>query len=202
MKRPCKIFLNWNSITKSFWYYDKVTQKEIEITNPVKFYPFAMYHTIRGFSKEHQRSIWANEVKSLKDILNIQTGVKDNNDNYIDIYNGTYNKETKLEIEALGAHYILSVYAITANGAYVNFQLRKEQVATFIGLNRSKGVQMNQWVSIYKASERTFIQNDTESTYYVPLFKNIEPVSNVSERDIVKIRIKHFTYMKEYFRNS
>ena len=200
MTNPCKVFLTWNSRLKAFTYYDKERREEITINNPVEFYPFAMYNTIKGFSDTHQRNIWSNEVKDHRDTLKVVTGVKDANDNWKELYVGPYNKK---RIEELGAYFVKSVYAVSSKGTLVNFQLRKEQIGLFLGLNKAKGTELNQWTKMFKATERTFVNpSGKNDKYWVPFFKKIETISTVTQRVIDDIKLNFYNYKLEYLRRK
>lgn len=202
MKNPCKIFLEWNSIEQTFSFYDKDKGKDIFITKPIVFYPFATYHVIKGFSTEHQRSICSNEISSIKkDILNVYTFAKDETGNYITLYKGNYNKEA---IEALGGRYMLSIYAISSNGTLVNFSLQGEQISSFLALRNNDIGMLNNWVSMNDTLKRTYVNPDTgkSSNYYIPKFESLNHDAPIDIKEKVEKIKEQFRYMKVYLENN
>ena len=129
---PAKKFIKYSS-TKSFFYYDK--QKEDNVQMPDKFYviPLDSLATVTGWSDDSMSSIYSNEVRSVaKDELNVRSFKGG------EIAKGLWSN-IKEKVKVKGGNFTTSMYcALIENGKVtelVNLHLSKSALAPLFDID-------------------------------------------------------------------
>lgn len=101
---PVQKYLKWKGSEGKLIYWDKDNEKEVEIVDP-EFIVLDELSTIRGYSEEYEKPIYANEVRSLRtEKLFVTAGGKE-------IVHGVYD-EIKDTIKAKGGRFAKNCYIL------------------------------------------------------------------------------------------
>jgi len=148
MSNPAKTFLEWKSKTKSFSYWNKEQEKEIEQTLPFKFLLLDELHTVGGWHDSSQSRIHSNEVKFIGKQELIVKAFKGGT-----LVKGVYS-EIKDKAKNCGGHYLKSIYIMLSDGSLSNIKLKGSAVkewGDFTQANRSK--LSSNWIEINGAKD-------------------------------------------------
>lgn len=63
---PAQKFFKWRGSTGDLVWYDRDSEKEIEVKRPFRFIVLDRLSTIKGYNKDTESGIWSNEVKNIK----------------------------------------------------------------------------------------------------------------------------------------
>ena len=148
---------------KGKWvYYDKVAEEELELSTPFFFAILDQLHTVKGWSDQHQSSIYSNEIKNFNEKLHVRSFK-----GYIDII-GFYH-DIKGEITIAGGRYCKSVYAMLfdkeGHRELVNFQLTGSSFGAFLEADIKDQTQ------VVEVTGETIPKKKGATEYVVPVFK-------------------------------
>jgi len=136
---PVKAYLSWSSNDKCFTYYDKESQSNKKVTVPLQFIHCEEFASIRGFHDKSQSSIWSNEIKDTrKEEFFVRSFKSQGN-----LVSGIY-QNIKAEIQSLGGHYNLSLYAVI-DGKLLNLSF--------------KGAVLQAWSNFATENRKRFLTN-------------------------------------------
>src|SRR4030042_4926151 len=192
LKNPAVKFIEFKGEAGIFQYYDKETEKNIEIPLPIYFVVLDELHTVKGYNKSLKSGVYSNEVRNIKDeLMSVRVFKSDTK------IVGKWDN-IKGEVERIQGGYSKSVYAglITKDRPMeiVNFQ--------FHGASRSpwfdyKGDKEKKGVSIIGVVDS---ENGTVK-FKRPVFKpiNLRPVDIQQATELDKILQ---TYLKSYLARS
>jgi hypothetical protein len=129
LENPCKKFFEFKGDKGIFQYYDKETEKSIELSIPFYFIVLDELSTITGFNDENQSGIYSNEVHNItEEILRVKTfkgGIS---------ITGKY-AEIKNDIKAIGGKFTKSVYAMLIKkdeNEFVHFKFSGSSFAAWL----------------------------------------------------------------------
>lgn len=109
LTNPCKKFIEFKGGTGIFQYWDKESEKNIELEYPIQFIVLDELSTIKGYNKTTNSGVYSNEVRSIKNqTLHVKT-FKGN----LELH-GKYS-DIKADILGMGGKYCKSVYAALLN---------------------------------------------------------------------------------------
>lgn len=202
---PATKFLEWDSETSQFKYWDKQNKKNIFVSLPAEFYVLDILFTVKGFSKKHQQKFWSNEVKNRYEET-VKVCTKDKAGKIIEIAEGIFGNDTEPGIrdivDAAGGKVATSVYAIMLNKEeeyeIVNFQF--------------KGGALGGWINFIKDLKLPFgaipeglvICNDFTkekngaTKYTVPIF-TMKKASEEGNEAAITADIELQEYLQKYF---
>ena len=145
---PATKFIEWKSNDKCFNYYDKETQKNVEIPLPFKFLVLDELHCIKGWNDASSSNIYSNEVKFIsKEVMTVKP-FKGN-----EIAKGYY-KDIKDKIVAAGGHYTKSIYVMLEDGSLANISLKGSGVQKWGDFTqKTRNRLADEWVTVAKADD-------------------------------------------------
>lgn len=192
VENPCKYYLSWDSDKGQFKYWDKDSEKNIEITLPFRFAYLDELSTIKGYSDEDQSGIWSNEVRNLKEeTISVRTKKGE-------IASGLYD-EIKDEVGNVGGKYTKSLYI-----AVINDNSEPE-----IWNIQLKGAAFSGWLEFMKKAKRHVEKMGIECydfttekkgkvTYTVPQFKLVD-IDEKEDSMFRELDLELQDYLKYYF---
>ena len=188
LENPCKKFIEFKADEGKFIYYNKETEKQVEVPLPIYFCVLDELSTVKGFNKKHESSIYSNEVHSINnEILRVRTFKGGES------VTGFY-KDIRDSIVAMGGKFTKSVYSLLIHNdlsyEFVNFQF--------------KGAAFSAWLE-KKINTDKFIVGITEfveekngnNTYQVPIFKAYKMSPEIDAAAIEQDKILQ-EYLKVY----
>jgi hypothetical protein len=145
---PATKFIEWKSNDKCFNYYDKETQKNVEIPLPFKFLVLDELHCIKGWNDASSSNIYSNEVKFIsKEVMTVKP-FKGN-----EIAKGYY-KDIKDKVVAAGGHYTKSIYVMLEDGSLANISLKGSGVQKWGDFTqKTRNRLADEWVTVAKADD-------------------------------------------------
>ena len=145
---PATKFIEWKSNDKCFNYYDKESQKNVEIPLPFKFLVLDELHTIKGWNDASSSNIYSNEVKFIsKEVMTVKP-FKGN-----EIAKGYY-KDIKDKVVAAGGHYTKSIYVMLEDGSLANISLKGSGVQKWGDFTqKTRNRLADEWVTVAKADD-------------------------------------------------
>ena len=145
---PATKFIEWKSNDKCFNYYDKESQKNVEIPLPFKFLVLDELHTIKGWNDASSSNIYSNEVKFIsKEVMTVKP-FKGN-----EIAKGYY-KDIKDKVVAAGGHYTKSIYVMLEDGSLANISLKGSGVQKWGDFTQKTRKRLaDEWVTVAKAED-------------------------------------------------
>ena len=145
---PSTKFIEWKSNDKSFNYYDKDAQKNVEIPLPFKFLVLDELHCIKGWNDASSSNIYSNEVKFIsKEVMTVKP-FKGN-----EIAKGYY-KDIKEKVVAAGGHYTKSIYIMLEDGSLANLQLKGSGVQKYGDFTqKTRNRLADEWVIVASAED-------------------------------------------------
>ena len=187
-EHPCKKFIDFKGDKGQFFYYDKATQKQVELSCPLYFVVLDELSTITGFNNEFECGVYSNEIHYLdRELMRVRTfkGGKS--------ITGYY-KAIKDNIKAIGGKYTKSIYAmmIDKNGGteLVNFRFHGGALQGWIDkkINAAKFII---GVSEFRQEKNGAIK------FMVPVFKPYELTEAINEK-AVAMDVELQKYLSEY----
>jgi hypothetical protein len=162
ISNPCTKFIEISSDDGTFFYYDKTSEKKVEVPLPVYFATLDELSTIKGFNKKNKCGIYSNEIHSTtKELLRVKTfkGGESVTGYYADIRDS---------IVAMGGKFAKSVYALLIKNdqsmEFCNFSFKGAAFSAWL----DKGFNpMNFVVGVSEFVE----EKNGNNTYQVPVFK-------------------------------
>ena len=145
---PATKFLEWKSNDQCFEYYDKESQKKVQVPLPFKFLVLDELHTVKGWNDATSSAIYSNEVKYIsKEPMTVKP-FKGN-----EIAKGLY-KDIKDKVVSAGGHYTKSIYIMLEDGLLANIQLKGSAVQKWGEFtNKTRNRLADEWVVVAKALE-------------------------------------------------
>jgi len=159
-KNPAKKFITYKGSTGKFQYYDKATEKNVDVPLPIEFVMCDDLSTIKGWSDKHQSGIYSNEVHD--------TTLEELSVKYFkggEFTKGIY-QNIKGDILAAGGRYAKSIYAIMS-GELVNI--------TLIGTALSSWIEMEVGFTQPKFKvEKTKEGKKGATIFQTPIFESVQ----------------------------
>lgn len=188
LENPCKKFIEFKSDRGQFFYYDRDTQEQIELSMPIYFVVLDELSTISGYNEANNCGIYANEVHRLSETLRVRTFK--GGEKIVGLY-----ADTKDSIKALGGRFTKSVYALLLKGQgiepeLVNFRFHGGSFAAWM----EKKANVNSSIIVVKELE---MKQKGKNKYQVPVFSAMTLPKEIDERAIEMDR-RLQAYLKEY----
>lgn len=186
VQTPVKKYLEWSSNEKCFTYWDKEAKQDKKLALPAKFIHYDELATIKGWDKDSNSAIYANEVKNTKVEPFVVRAFKGK----FPLAEGLY-QEIKEKISA-SAGFNLSLYA-ELNGEIVNLSF--------------KASALMEWSKFAKDSRKSFLTNYFIVTgfkeekngavkYNVPTFA----LGDAIEESVSKASDANYDSLMDYFK--
>jgi len=157
---PAEKFLSWSSQNQSLVHYDKDKGENVLIKPPFSFLYLADRTTVKGYDAEDNTGIYSNEVKAIKDELNVR------NFKGKTIAKGEWN-DISQKIDKAGGKFAKSIYCMTKKGTLINLCLYGGALGEWFEFTKkSKRRLPDEWVTITGVEER----KKGATTYFVPVF--------------------------------
>ena len=138
-QNPTEKYLKWKSNDKSFTYWDKANQTEVQVSLPFKFVWLQHYHTVKGWHDSSSSAIYSNEVRSFKG-GEIATGIY---------------KDIKSKVNSSGGVYHRSIYVMLEDGSIANLSIKGAVVKEWSDFyDFSKNTIDNRWVEVNEAVDQ------------------------------------------------
>lgn len=188
LENPCKKWIEFNSEDGIFTYYDKETEKKVEVPMPIYFTVLDELNVITGYNKRHDCGIISNEIHATNsEILRVRT------------FKGGesvtgYYKDIRDNIVAMGGKFTKSVYALMINHdkstEFCNFKF--------------KGAAFSAWLDKHIDPMKSIIgitelveEKNGNNTYNVPVFKAFKLEPSIDAEALKYDEILQ-AYLKEY----
>lgn len=189
IKNPASKFIEWSGSKGIFKYYDKETEKQIEIPLPFRFLALDTLSTIKGFSDADSSGFWSNEIRDLKSetfIVRTKKGI---------CFKGYYDALAGSR-DCSGAKYCQSVYIAYHNGTSLeiaNLQIHGSALGAWIEFRKKNKI----FEGAIEVKEITEGKKGT-TTYQIPVFKSIatKPETDLAAK---KLDTELQEYLKLYF---
>jgi hypothetical protein len=188
LEHPCKKWIDFNSEEGLFFYYDKETEKKVEVPMPIYFTTLDELNTITGYNKRHDCGITSNEVHATtSEILRVRT------------FKGGesvtgYYKDIRDNIVAMGGKFTKSVYALLIHPdktmEFCNFKFKGAAFSAWLDK------KFNPLVTIVGITECVQEKNGN-NTYNVPVFKQYKLTKEIDAEALKYDEILQ-AYLKEY----
>lgn len=108
VSNPAKKFVEFNGEKGAFTYYCKTDKKDVVLPYPVSFLIVDQLHTVKGFCRKSQSSIYSNEVHNMnEEIMDVRRFKGDNKS----IAKGKY-PDIKTTVSSAGGNYYRSIYVL------------------------------------------------------------------------------------------
>jgi hypothetical protein len=188
LEHPCKLWIEFNSEEGKFFFYDKETEKKVEVPMPIYFTTLDELNTITGYNKRNDCGITSNEVHATTaEILRVRT------------FKGGesvtgYYKDIRDNIAAMGGKFTKSVYALLIHPdktmEFCNFKFKGAAFSAWLDK------KFNPLVTIVGVSECVQEKNGN-NTYNVPVFKQYKLTKEIDDEALQYDQILQ-EYLKEY----
>jgi hypothetical protein len=189
LDHPCKKFIEYSADDGTFFWYNKETEKKVQIETPIYFVVLDELSVITGFSKKYKCGIFSNEIHKLtEEILRVRTFKAG------ELIIGKY-QDIRDNIIAIGGKFTKSVYAL---------MILNEEMETELVNFKFKGAAFSAWLdkkfrvdkSIVGVSE--FVEEvNGKNTYMVPVFKPYKMNPAILEQALEVDKILQ-EYLKAY----
>ena len=157
---PAEKFLSWSSQNQALVYYDKDKSENVLVKPPFSFLYLADRTTVKGYDAEDNTGIYSNEVKAIKEELNVR------NFKNKTIAVGQWN-DISQKVDRSGGKFAKSIYAMTKKGNLINLCLYGGALGEWFEFTKkSKRRLPDEWVTITGVEER----KKGATTYFVPVF--------------------------------
>jgi len=202
VKNPVTKWFEWSGADGSLSYYDREAKEKINIPLPFTFLLLDKLSTIKGYDKQGEAGIYANEVKNTTtDILKVK------NFKGIDIAEGLY-KDIKEVVVSKGGKYSQSCYIAfyDENKSLVIGNIAMTGSSLGGGENKKEKYEVGAWLGfcknnadLYKKAivmerdERVCVNGATK--FYCPKFKSIDvsPATNDKAIELDKELQEYFS---------
>ena len=167
-EKPAVKYLEWNSESGKFRYYDKEKKQNVAVDLP-KFLTLMQFHTVKGWNDASESGIYSNEVKMITseemEVKAFKGGT---------IAKGFY-KEIKDKVVQAGGHYVKSLYIMVEGGEVWNLQIKGAVVQQWGDtFNKCMDRLADEWITIDKVEKK----KKGRVEYTVPVFKFEGVISN------------------------
>ena len=165
---PAKKFLSWSSQNQALVYYDKEKSENVLVKTPFTFLYLADRTTVKGYDAEDNTGIYSNEVKAIKEELNVR------NFKNKTIAVGQWN-DISQKVDRSGGKFAKSIYAMTKKGNLINLCLYGSALREWFEFTKkSKRRLPDEWVTITGVEER----KKGVTNYFVPVFSYNKSLSS------------------------
>lgn len=186
---PAVRFLEWKSEKKCFDFYDRDSEKRVDVKLPFRFLVLKEMHTVKGWHDASESAIYSNEVKFIgSDEVNVRSFKGGN------IAKGLY-KDVRNKIQDAGGYYVKSIYLMTESNEIWNIQLKGSAVSEWSEFTKkSRSRLFDEWVIVESADER----KKGAVNYTVPVFKYNTSLSSDEGVKADEVYNTLDLYMKSY----
>jgi hypothetical protein len=137
---PATKFLEWDSNSGQFKFYDKEAKQNKFIKSPFKFVVLKELHTIKGWHGASESGIYSNEVNNLTEVINVKSFKGGS------IATGLY-RDIKDKLQ--GGSYHKSLYVMLGDGTIANISMKGAVVARWGDFtNKCKNRLPDEWVAV------------------------------------------------------
>ncbi len=145
---PAQYFLSWSNTLKCFKYFDKEKKESVPVPLPLKFLSLEIMHTVKGFHKDHESGIYANEVKHIgEEPVSVKCF------DHGEIASGLW-KDIKPLVENVGGKYHQSLYIMTESGRLLNISLKGAGVSSWFEFTKKTKARLSdEWVIVEEYGE-------------------------------------------------
>jgi hypothetical protein len=188
LENPCKKWIEFNSEEGIFTYYNKETEKKVEVPMPIYFTCLDELNTITGYNKRNDCGVTSNEVhQTTSEILRVRTFKGGES------VTGLY-KDIRDNIVAMGGKFTKSVYAL---------MIHPDKTTEFCNF-KFKGAAFSAWLDKHIDPMKSIIgitelveEKNGNNKYNVPVFKafKLEPAIDAEALKYDEILQ---AYLKEY----
>jgi hypothetical protein len=179
---PATKFLEWDSNSGSFKYYDKQEGVNKFVKTPFKFVVLKELHTVKGWNDKSESGIYSNEVVSLNDKLDVKSFKGG------PIISGLY-RDIKDQLQ--GGVYNKSIYVMLGDGSIANISMKGAVVATWGDFTKkSKARLSDEWVAVLKHED----MKKGSVKYTIPVFEYKSTMTDAEG----EMADKAYDIMKEY----
>ena len=156
---PAAKFLEWDSNSGAFKWYDKEAGENKFIKTPFKFVVLKELHTIKGWHDKSESGIYSNEVATLNDRLDVKSFKGG------PIISGIY-RDIKDQLQ--GGVYNKSIYVMLADGSLANISMKGAVVATWGDFTKKSRARLSdEWVAVMKHED----MKKGSVKYTIPVFE-------------------------------
>lgn len=195
LKNPAKKFLEWKSQKKTWSYWDKESEKNVDLGMDVKFICLDSLNTVTGYDGKNECSYYSNEVRKPSDILFVKQ--KRNT-----VASGCWQDVKNLP----NIKFCKTVYAIAyINKAYelVCFKLSGAALGSWFAFIEETGGMNELYDDIVITVKSTLEQQNGGITYNSPIYEickrglteEIAELANDTDKELQ-------SYFKAYFTNA
>jgi hypothetical protein len=156
---PAAKFLEWDSNSGAFKWYDKESGQNKFVKAPFKFVVLKELHTIKGWHDKSESGIYSNEVASLNDKLEVKSFKGG------PIISGLY-RDIKDQLQ--GGVYNKSIYVMLGDGSLANISMKGAVVATWGDFTKKSRARLSdEWVAVLKHED----MKKGSVKYTIPVFE-------------------------------
>ena len=179
---PATKFLEWDSNSGSFKYYDKQEGQNKFVKTPFKFVVLKELHTVKGWNDKSESGIYSNEVVNLNDRLDVKSFKGG------PIISGIY-RDIKDQLQ--GGVYNKSIYVMLGDGSIANISMKGAVVATWGDFTKkSKARLSDEWVAVLRHED----MKKGSVKYTIPVFEYKSTMTDTEG----ELADKAYDIMKEY----
>jgi hypothetical protein len=179
---PAAKFLEWDSNSGAFKWYDKESGQNKFVKAPFKFVVLKELHTIKGWHDKSESGIYSNEVASLNDRLEVKSFKGG------PIISGLY-RDIKDQLQ--GGVYNKSIYVMLGDGSLANISMKGAVVATWGDFTKKSRARLSdEWVAVLKHED----MKKGSVKYTIPVFEYKNTLTD-SEGEMAD---KAYAIMKDY----
>lgn len=137
---PATKFLEWDSNSGQFKFYDKEAGQNKFVKSPFKFVVLKELHTIKGWHGASESGIYSNEISNMNELLNVKSFKGG------PIASGLY-RDIKDKLQ--GGNYHKSLYVMLGDGSIANISMKGAVVARWGDFtNKCKNRLPDEWVAV------------------------------------------------------
>lgn len=137
---PAQKFLEWDSNSASFKYYDKEAGANKFVKTPFKFVVLKELHTIKGWHGGSESGIYSNEINNMNEQLTVKSFKGGH------IATGLY-RDIKDKLQ--GGNYHKSLYVMLGDGSVANISMKGAVVAKWGDFTQKcKNRLPDEWVAV------------------------------------------------------
>lgn len=198
---PATKFLSWKSNEKTFAYYDKDTETNVEVALPFKFVVLDELSSVKGWSDSLGGSIISNEVKFIsREPIVAKCYHKNLKGEKVttEVAKGLY-KDIKEKVNSAGAKYHRSIYIMLEDGTLANIQLKGAAVQKWGEFTqKTKNRLPDEWVVVEKHADG----KKGAVKFTVPEFKFFKSLSDEEANKADECFNVLESYLKTYLAKS
>ena len=179
---PAAKFLEWDSNSGAFKWYDKESGQNKFVKAPFKFVVLKELHTIKGWHDKSESGIYSNEVVNLNDRLDVKSFKGG------PLISGVY-RDIKDQLQ--GGVYNKSIYVMLGDGSLANISMKGAVVATWGDFTKKSRARLSdEWVAVLKHED----MKKGSVKYTIPVFEYKNTLTD-SEGEMAD---KAYAIMKDY----